>query len=69
MASVGSSQLADLKGILVTHPGGSKVCLHLTDETQKETVIALGDQYCVNASVDFQNRIQHLFEASSISLE
>jgi len=69
IASVVPSQLTDLKEILVTHPGGSKVCLHLIDEKQQETVIALGDPYRVNLSLDFQDRVQHLFKSSSISLE
>jgi DNA polymerase-3 subunit alpha len=68
-SSVTKSQLADLRGILMAHKGLYKVILHLTDGRDRETVIALSDQYRVDPSSTFQNDIRSLFGSPVISIE
>ena len=63
------SQLEDLKGIIVANRGLYKVLLHLMDGKDRDTVIALSDQYTVDPSSSFQNAIQNLFRSSVISFE
>ena len=69
IGSLDPAQLTGLKEILVIHPGGAEVRLHLMDERRRETVIALGEKYRVNPSAELQNHVQHLIESSSMSIE
>ena len=69
LASLTPSQLEDLKELIVENRGGTKVHLHLVDGQQKETVIALSDQFSVDPSQQFQNHLKHLFQSSVISME
>ncbi len=69
LASLTPSQLEDLKELIVENRGGTKVHLHLVDGQQRETVIALSDQFSVDPSQQFQNHLKHLFQSSVISME
>jgi DNA polymerase-3 subunit alpha len=69
IASAVPSQLTDLREIIISHPGGARVHLHLTDEKLQETVIAFGDQFRVNPSPEVQSRIENLFGSSQMTLE
>ncbi len=64
-----SSQLADLKEMIVANRGSSKVLLHFIDGDNRETVVALSDQYTVDPSENFKNSIQALFKTSLIIFE
>jgi DNA polymerase-3 subunit alpha len=64
-----SSQLADLKEVIVANRGSSKVLLHFIDGNNQETVVALSDQYTVDPSENFKNHIQNLFKTSLITFE
>ena len=69
LSSFTPTQLADLKEIVVAHRGSYKVLLHLTNGTEKETVIALSEEYMVDPSQEFQSQIRSLFASPLISLE
>jgi DNA polymerase-3 subunit alpha len=69
LSSLTPSQLSDLKEIVTTHKGFYRVLLHLVDRKQQETVIALADQYTIDPSQEFQNKINNLFEFPSFSFE
>jgi DNA polymerase-3 subunit alpha len=64
-----SSQLVDLKEIILANRGSSKVLLHFTDGTNRETVVALSDQYTVDPSRNLKVHLQNLFKSSLISFE
>jgi DNA polymerase-3 subunit alpha len=64
-----SSQLADLKEVIVANRGSSKILLHFIDGNNRETVVALSDQYTVDLSGNFKNHIQNLFKTSLIIFE
>jgi DNA polymerase-3 subunit alpha len=64
-----SSQLSDLKEIIIAHKGICRVLLHLTDGKQQETVIALSDHYTVDPTQEFQNKIRNLFKSPLLSFE
>ena len=63
------SHLTDLKEIILANRGSSKVLLHFMGGNNRETVVALSDQYRVNPSQHFKVRLQHLFQSSLISFE
>ena len=69
LARLTPSQLRDLKGIIVGNKGLTKVLLHLIDGEERETVIALSDQYAVEPSQEFQDHIKDLLPSPVISLE
>ena len=69
LSSLTPSQLEGLKEILTDHRGHSRVLLHLINGKQQETVIALSDQYAVDPSPRFQDRVKTLFQPSLISIE
>ena len=69
LSSLTPSQLEGLKEILTDHRGHSRVLLHLINGKQQETVIALSDQYAVDPSPLFQDRVKTLFQPSLISIE
>jgi len=63
------SQLEGLKEILSDHRGHTRVLLHLINGKQQETIVALSDQYAVDPSQLFQERVKNLFHPSVISIE
>ena len=69
LSGLTSSQLIHLKEIIETHRGSSKVLLHLVDGSDRETIVALPDQYMVDPSPNFKNTVQNLFKSSHISFE
>jgi len=69
LSDLTSSQLVHLKEIIETHRGSSKVLLHLVDRSNRETIVALPDQYTVDPSPNFKNTVQNLFKSSRISFE
>jgi DNA polymerase-3 subunit alpha len=69
LSSLTSSQLADLKEIILANRGSSKILLHFIDGTNRETVVALPDEYTVDPTQRFKNHIQDLFKFSPIGFE
>ena len=69
VSSFDPSQLTDLRDIIVANRGSSKVLLHFVGGNNREIVVALSDQYSVNPSQDFKNRVQNAFKSALISLE
>jgi len=69
LSNLTSSQLVHLKEIIKAHRGSSKVLLHLVDGSNRETIVALPDQYTVDPSPNFKNTVQNLFKSSHISFE
>jgi hypothetical protein len=69
LTSLMPSQLEGLKEILTDHRGHTRVLLHLINGKQQETIIALSDQYAVDPSPLFQDRVKNLFQPSVISIE
>jgi DNA polymerase-3 subunit alpha len=69
ISSLTKSQLEDLRSIIVANKGFYKVLLHLMNGRDRETIIALSDQYTVDPSSVFQNAIRNLFESLVISFE
>ncbi len=69
LSSLTKSQLEDLKSIIVANKGFFKVLLHLMDGKDRETIIALSDQYTVDPSSGFRNAIRNLFGSRVISFE
>jgi len=69
LAQVTSSQLVDLKDVVIAHSGLCHLLLHMVDADQKETLIALPDRYAVDPSEPFQSRVKTLFQSSLFSLE
>jgi DNA polymerase-3 subunit alpha len=69
LSSLTPSQLSDLKEIITAHKGFCRVLLHLTNGKQQETVIALSNQYTVDPTQEFQNKIKNLFKAPLLSFE
>ncbi|MGZ3525697.1 MAG: DNA polymerase III subunit alpha, partial [Thermodesulfobacteriota bacterium] len=69
LSSLTSSQLADLKEIILANRGSSKILLHFIDGTNRETVVALPDEFTVDPTQRFKNHIQDLFKFSPIGFE
>jgi len=69
VSSLTPSRLEDLRAAIVDHRGEIKVFLHLTNGIERETIIALSDEYAVDPSPQFQNQIHMLFQPSRISFE
>ena len=69
IASSAPSQLTDLKEIIVSNRGSSKVLLHFVDGNDREVVVALSDRYTVEPSQSFRNAIQNVFESAHISFD
>ena len=69
LSSLTASQLADLKEIILANRGSSKILLHFVGGTNRETVVALSDEYTVDPTQRFKNHIQDLFKSSSIGFE
>jgi len=69
LSSLTSSRLADLKEIILANRGSSTILLHFIDGTNRETVVALSDEYTVDPTQRFKNHIQDLFKFSPIGFE
>jgi DNA polymerase-3 subunit alpha len=69
LASLTPPQLEELRGLIAENKGDYKVWLHLVDVKERETVIALSDQFTVEPSSRFQDHLRTLFQSSRISLE
>jgi DNA polymerase-3 subunit alpha len=69
LSSLSSPQLVDLREIILANKGIYKVLLHFIDGKDRETVVALSDNYRVDPSQHFQNHIKNLFKSSLLSLE
>jgi len=69
LSDLTSSQLFHLKEIIETHRGSAKVLLHLIDGSNRETIVALPDQYTVDPSTHFKNTVQNLFKSTHISFD
>ena len=69
LSSLTPSQLTDLKEMIITNRGSSKVLLHFIDGNNRETVVALSDRFTVDPSQNFKTHIQNLFKSSLISFE
>jgi DNA polymerase-3 subunit alpha len=69
LASLTSMRLEALKEAILANRGPYKVMLHLGNGKQRETTIALSDQYRVDPSPSFQSHVKALFESLAMSLE
>ena len=69
LASFTSSQLADLKKVILAHRGSCNVLLHFIDGNDQETIVALSDQFRVDPSHHFKTQIKNLFRSSPHSFE
>jgi DNA polymerase-3 subunit alpha len=69
LSALTPSQLADLKEIILANRGSSKIFLHFIDGTNRETVVALPDEYTVDPTQRFKNQIQDLFKFSAMGFE
>ena len=69
LSSLTTSQLADLKEIIVDNSGFYKVLIHFIDEKRQETIIALSDHYTVDPSPKFQDHIKNLFNSPVLCFE
>jgi hypothetical protein len=68
-ASLTPTRLEHFKALVLAHPGGCHVKLHIANGKSGETVIALSDQYGVDPSSGFQTMLKHLFESSNLSFD
>ena len=66
LSSLTKNQLEDLKGMIVDNRGIHRILIHFTDEEDRETVMALPDQYKVEPSRHFQDGIKNLFQSSIV---
>jgi DNA polymerase-3 subunit alpha len=69
ITSLTPALLEDMKKIVLVQRGECALRLHLTNGKDRETVIALSDQYRVDSSPAFQKSLQQLFESATLSLE
>ena len=69
LSSTTRSQLSGLKEIVAANKGPCKIRLHFVEGRQRETIVAFGDQFAVDPSLDFQTRVKSLFESPLISVE
>lgn len=63
------SGLLKLKEVIQTNPGGYQIYLHITNGGQGETVIAFSEDYKVDPSPTFQERVRTLFPSPRLSLD
>ncbi len=63
------SGLLKLKELVQTHPGGYQIYCHITNGGQGETVIAFSENYKVDPSPAFQERVRTLFPSPGLSFE
>ncbi|MDI7258290.1 MAG: DNA polymerase III subunit alpha [Thermodesulfobacteriota bacterium] len=69
LASLTKSGLIDLKEMISAHQGSCRIFLHITNGEHRETIIALPDDYRVDPSQNFQNRIKALFPSPHLIFE
>ena len=69
LLSLTQTGLGDLKEIISAHHGSCRVFLHITNGGQRETVIALPDEFRVDPSQNFKNSIQTLFPSPHLTFE
>ena len=69
VSSLTPSQLADLKEIILANRGSSKILLHFMGGNNRETVVALSDEYTVDPTQRFKKHIQDLFKFPPIGFE
>ena len=62
-------RLEDFKEMISAHQGGAKILFQVTNGKENDTVIAFSDHYTVDPSPVFQDRVRHLFETCTLSLE
>jgi DNA polymerase-3 subunit alpha len=68
-SSLTSTGLTQLKEILLSHKGACQMFLHIANGDQQETVIALSDEFRVDPSPVFQDRIKTIFPSPRLSYE
>ncbi len=68
-SSLSEPGLRQLKEAILAHKGGCPMFLHIANGEQTETVIALSDEFRVNPSPIFQERIKTLFALPRLSFE
>lgn len=68
-SSLSQTGLTQLKEMILAHKGACRIFLHITNGEQQETVIAFSDEYRVDPSPIFQDRIKTLFPSPRLSLE
>ncbi len=68
-SSLSQAGLAQLKEAILAHKGSSRIFFHITNGEQRETVIAFSDEYRVDPSPIFQDRIKMLFPSPRLSIE
>ena len=70
LSCLDGSRLEGLRRILMAHRGPNRVVLHLTADPARETVIALPEDFAVDASVPLQEDVSHLLNyPAQISVE
>ena len=68
-SSLSQTGLAQLKEAILAHKGSCRIFFHITNGEQRETVIAFSDEYRVDPSPIFQDRIKTLFPSPRLSIE
>ncbi len=68
-SSLSQPGLAQLKETIVAHKGGCRMFLHIANGEQQETVIAFSDEFRVDPSSIFRDRIKTLFPSPHLSFE
>jgi DNA polymerase-3 subunit alpha len=68
-SSLSQPGLAQLKEMILAHKGACRIFLHIANGDRQETVIAFSDEFRVDPSPVFQDRIKTLFSSPRLSLE
>jgi DNA polymerase-3 subunit alpha len=68
-SSLTSAGLAQLKEVILAHQGSCRIYLHITNGEERETVIAFSDEYRVDPSPVFRDRVRTLFSSPNVSFE
>jgi hypothetical protein len=58
-----------LKEVILAHQGSCRIYLHITNGEERETVIAFSDEYRVDPSPVFRDRVRTLFSSPNVSFE
>ncbi len=67
LSAVDRGRLEDLRKMILTHRGDSRVLLHFLNGAKEDTIVALSDQYAVDPSPSFQEGVKHLFDSCIFS--
>ncbi|MCX8116313.1 MAG: DNA polymerase III subunit alpha [Desulfobacterota bacterium] len=67
--SLSPQRLTQLKETLLIHRGPARFFLHVVDGDEQETVIEFSEEYGVNPSTPFQDRMGEIFPSCTVSLE